>query len=669
MFIIIQKECQILASSFSYHLLSLFVLTCNRCRASTSTFGGPRQEPLLNSNMSEARRSSVPTIRLRASENSSLPNSPLQEHSPSIFVQAPSGSAPSARMHSNTSLHNSSGDLYRNLSTFQFGAPSSVLPVTAPLSYAPDSEPDRMEGISPLTAVDSADRTPRPSVSTPARGRGHSGVENEFNPNHSHPTQRAAELSSGAGRSPPRSRNTDNPGAFSSAVRPVPTGRVQTNRNSGDASSDVDTKVSKAFSSRGRGSADNDDRASTHTFGHSASVTETSAASISSRSSSLYGYHPEQDGSGAVFSSGEESEVVFDSDSDEDDDVHHSLRNDGLLSTHLSPDTFARRNLDVIEGEDEDELEYVDVSWEMESSANYGERRGSLPLAIPGASSSADRPMADLYAIGREREDSVATLRKMSRSVDDELRSFHGSGGSASAGVGQDPQSEPRTKGDWRSLAETHAQLMAKDKGKQKETNNDIVITSDSALDGYNASFILNDAALLTSRRASDAPSYVQRPPQSQALTTRHNNAVFPFSWNSDRRPSTATVGTSASAGDDTFDRYVRKWDKGYGLRKAGWSFVREKADGPGFGASSASSLRRRASDASGTPRGSISGSTMTTAIIADSSRSKARAKEAERLAKTFIPSGQEIWRNEVVGRFKVDRTTVHREYLYYILR
>jgi hypothetical protein len=434
-------------------------------------------------------------------------------------------------------------------------------------------------------------------------------------------------------------------------------------RRSGDGASDVDSKVAKAFASRARGSLDDDDpvsdKASMHTFGHSASAVETSGTSVSSRSSSLYGYHPEQDGSGAMFSSGEESEVVFDSDSDEDDDLNLSRRNMGSISTQ---GTFARRNLDVIEGEDEDELEYVDVGWEMESRDNYGERRGSLPMSIPGALSSAERPIADLYAIGREREDSVATVRKMSRSVDDELRSFHSSGASAAVGSGQDPQSEPRTKGDWRSLAEAHAQ-QTKDKGKQKEVIDDTIVTSDP-LEGYNTSFILNDAALLASRRVSDAPSYVQRPSPSQALATRQP-AMFPSFWNSDRRPSTATVGTSASGGDDTFDRHVRKWDKAYGLRKVGWSFIREKADGPGFGASSASSIRRRASDASGTPRGSISGSMITTAIIVDNARSKARAKEAERLAKTFIPTGQEIWRNEMVGRFKVDRTIVQREYSY----
>jgi len=82
-------------------------------------------------------------------------------------------------------------------------------------------------------------------------------------------------------------------------------------------------------------------------------------------------------------------------------------------------------------------------------------RRGSLPLAIPGRASTSGMRAFDPGETDfmREREGSVTTLRRPSRSLDDDLHSISAGIG----GLGVAPSSNPITRADWRAIEEHEA--------------------------------------------------------------------------------------------------------------------------------------------------------------------------------------------------------------------
>jgi hypothetical protein len=92
---------------------------------------------------------------------------------------------------------------------------------------------------------------------------------------------------------------------------------------------------------------------------------------------------------------------------------------------------------------------------------------------------------------------------------------------------------------------------------------------------------------------------------------------------------------------DDTFTANVRRFDPEYGDQTGDWTIKREKADGLGAPPPPPQSNSGAMSIRSGRG-GDLSG-------ISESERDKRRRA-------TMAPGGQEMWRNEFVGRFKVDR-------------
>lgn len=304
------------------------------------------------------------------------------------------------------------------------------------------------------------------------------------------------------------------------------------------------------------------DNVSQHTFGVPA-VRCSTASITSSRSSSRVSLR-----SDLQFSSDEEVEIAsYDGGS--------------------SPVTFAR-DLDNI---DENENSPV-----FHPRPLFTERRrGSLPMAIPGAISDA--------VSNRSREDSILTIRRPSRSLDDDLISSHS--GEDPAAVA--PRSEPLTRADFRSL---EAQVQQ----QQSEP--------DTWASGWDLSYVLSrkSEGSIRSVRSTAQLSFLA-PARNSTSTGEPSSSRLSNMWGSSgRRTSTGTLQTTNS-GEDTFARHIGMYDT-----QNPWAFLKEKAD-----AQPVPTVRRPNAQAG-------------------ASISMDKAKN------TMYPGTQEIWRSGHVGRYRVDR-------------
>ena len=256
------------------------------------------------------------------------------------------------------------------------------------------------------------------------------------------------------------------------------------------------------------------------------------------------------------------------------------------------------------------------------SEATIGGRRGSLPMAIPGSVGSSSGAMDDT---SRGREDSLITLRRPSRSLDDDLTSVVIAAGVQSSegrDLSVEPASEPLSRADFRNLHDHIEQR------QQQQPTPTPIAPSNDAYEAFDLNYIMGD---MGSRRASLAPSYIQQQrelPQRQSRGFRVGGWGAGLQWNGGRRPSTATTGTT----DDVFIRHAQRFDENYAFASLQWSFRREEADGRGPHVSSMS-------------------------IRSEQSREPvpATVKQADSNA-TMVPGTQELWRHEFIGRFKIDR-------------
>jgi len=255
-----------------------------------------------------------------------------------------------------------------------------------------------------------------------------------------------------------------------------------------------------------------------------------------------------------------------------------------------SPVTFAR-DLDNI---DEDAPTFTRPLFEI--------RRGSIPMAIPGSSSDA--------LSNRSREGSILTIRRPSRSLDDDLAS-HMSSHSGDDPATVIPRSEPLTRADFRSLEVQVTQ-------QQLEPSS---TASDIALEGFDLSYVL-------SRRSEGSIRSFMSP--GRTSTGEPSSFRLSNAWiNGGRRTSIGTMQTNGS-GEDSFLKHIGL----YGSRSDHWSFLKEKADGPSVISSS---------------RHGRSSSVVTSPTAVDKGK------------QTMQPNTQEIWRCSHVGRYKVDRLAFKR--------
>ncbi|TFK53645.1 hypothetical protein OE88DRAFT_1655858 [Heliocybe sulcata] len=227
-----------------------------------------------------------------------------------------------------------------------------------------------------------------------------------------------------------------------------------------------------------------------------------------------------------------------------------------------------------------------------EGSGLYEMRRGSLPMEIP---------MSNLHISGgssqsRDREGSVATMRRPSRSLGDQLMSSNMVASTSAAVVTS--SSQPQSKSDWDSLA---------------------VQMQDQPMEDMDAYHGLDMDYIMSGARRMSTQSYVAPINEEARDNASHGFAfsswAFPMPSGAARRPSVATVAS------DTFIKHVHRWND-----TTDWLFRKEKADGHG------TSVR--------------SGSTHATATARPRS-------EGMRIGT------QELWRCPYVGRFKVDRAAM----------
>lgn len=530
--------------------------------------------------------------------------------------------------------------------------------------------------------------------------------------------------------------------------------------------------------------------ASRHTFGTSSASASVTSLSSTSPSNSASGSRAESRASRNTGSTSQNSGSNL-TDDDSDDHHHPIPPRHNLHHQHAQhppgPPSSAGAGMEFSSDEDyESEYDYdYDAGMEIEiSSAMYegslltdsaaeweravygsangssgsvraygGERKGSLPMSIP---SGGDGVGVDdgFFPIGRDREDSLATLRRPSRSLDDDLKTF-GIGGASISGMsggagnaqGMDPSrpllpapvSVPESDGDWRSLQER-----SRAKGKAREGGNIYVnktalplpppplsapaltgstssgtsrtlvgsaITSSSntahstsAMEGFDLDWSSLQQGIVSLDQSQVAD--IIRVPDSrlpQAASGSGTAALpdarrpsaprwlnmFGVGGDNSRRLSEATV--SSAYGGDSFGRAVGKWGgDGYQAQRRDWSFRREKADrAGGLDAKNMAGSGRAGSSAGGglsSPRESIvsgrSGMTageyvdglervkMKMKVKLEKERERERDNERERDVKVVTTAwkgmeldSQELWKNDLVGRFKVDRRATKRVY------
>ncbi|KAJ7497752.1 hypothetical protein FB451DRAFT_1359930 [Mycena latifolia] len=235
-------------------------------------------------------------------------------------------------------------------------------------------------------------------------------------------------------------------------------------------------------------------------------------------------------------------------------------------------------------------------------NAHGGGRRPSLPMAIPGA------PTDEIAAAGRhrerEREGSLATLRRPSRSLDDQSILTLGPPTSTS-GTAPVPApatvSVPETDGDWRSLSARHLPPgptipTVPTFAARAPSPSSASPSGGGGIDGFG--FDLDWSAMragITGLDMSDVA--VHNSPSSAHPSSAHSSRAGRRPSQLSlmlRRPSTASGG-SVMYDPDTFSAAVRGWGgEEYERQRKYWTFRRDAADGRGAPPPSHSNKRER---------------------------------------------------------------------------
>lgn len=278
---------------------------------------------------------------------------------------------------------------------------------------------------------------------------------------------------------------------------------------------------------------------------------------------------------------------------------HHSdseqssfLDEEPLDQLSTSPITFAHTPPGV--GEDEEGRRN---SFVVPIGHDINLRRGSIPMAIP------ETPRQSIQE-GMITADEIQAMRKMSRSLDDEISILGLVGSSIAQQPGGSARSEPLSKADWSSFQQ---EIDARATPTQQAEGED----ESNAYTGLNLAYILGSGGSGGPRASWSSESFVQRRASIAQNTSGFSGFGLSFSREADRRPSVATA-------EDTFLWHLQRNDANYALRLEKWTFGKEKADASG-------------------PR--LSG--LTAGGVA---------------APTIGPGTYELWRCHVVGRFNVER-------------
>lgn len=254
-------------------------------------------------------------------------------------------------------------------------------------------------------------------------------------------------------------------------------------------------------------------------------------------------------------------------------------------------------------------------------ASGFGERRVSLPIAVPD----------------RDREGSILTLRRPSKSLDQD------SPLSPAPVDRNEPTSVPESDGDWKSLRARKS----KSKDSHPMTAPPVKVISPSP---SHQDFDPDWSAIGRGITSFDQPMFAETSESRRGSS----NSIFPWA----RRPSTATTA-SLFSNDDPFFRAVGSlWAPDYRDQRRAWTFRRERPDGPALSPTSTTSKKGRGSIGDTSKFGI---SSMTSA----SQRDREKEKDSWRSPANWkgMPVGsQEVWINELVGRFKVDRRAIVKQ-------
>jgi len=538
-------------------------------------------------------------------------------------------------------------DMYmqNDLNTFSFGAASSSSSSSSLLPVDPLSRPRDDPDSNDLVLI--PDTTPRPSVVGTQHPRSHqsqqsSGVEANKLP--SYPPR----IKSGkAAGKKPHERDSD----------------TASTHTFGNFSS------SASLSSCSRPS-DTDSRAASRTSGRSSSTHQTSnndlssdeeldgrhplPAELSSPDLTLGYKHPDQESS--VYTSEEEFDVYND---DYDHDPEMGIEIDSVAHP----------------GSDRGTIDYHSSSREA-VPFDYAERRGSQALPITSSSnrSSSDRS----YLENRPRENSIATLRRPSRSLD-ELYSFHFAAASSSSVSRTEyplppaPTSVPQSEGDWRDLRKKSIQ---KDKDLSSisphmmTNSNNVGATSTSnqvapELDGFDSSWMKQYGVNgVVGFDLSEMQDIVV-----ENGTERRSSNNFPFRKGSTNSALRRQSTVSSNNVDIMYRHATGQWaSQKYRDQRRMWTFMKEqdRLSDEFYVRQSNHMERERPSISSFFASRPTSSATPEPSMISsgipffDSSRDKDKAAGKEKASKEIwrgMPlDSEEFWNNQATGRFRVHR-------------
>ncbi|KAF8629895.1 hypothetical protein AX15_003251 [Amanita polypyramis BW_CC] len=306
-----------------------------------------------------------------------------------------------------------------------------------------------------------------------------------------------------------------------------------------------------------------------------------------------------------------------------------------------------------------DEISYTEMDYSQG-------RRGSLPMAIPG--SSATPATTTHYTFGRDRDQDFISLRRPSRSLDDDLnvtdamRSL-----SIISRTADDPSpvSVPGCEGDWRNLT-----ARARQRGSIViEINEEPEFPPSLGSRSYQAQPSTSDvnsvgefdlawdnlAQGIVSFDQSEIADIVRLPGGTNMAHTAAGSRWFPRFGNRNnlsaehaRRPSIATI---TSVGSDTFGRAIFRWGgEEYQAQRQDWTFKRERA-----------SIVQQVPNVSGSGNAGSRGlAGFLGSKTPEEERKKAQKEREKARVLTFwkgMPiDSHEIWRMSVIGKFKVER-------------
>ncbi|KAG5342671.1 hypothetical protein C0989_010639 [Termitomyces sp. Mn162] len=309
-------------------------------------------------------------------------------------------------------------------------------------------------------------------------------------------------------------------------------------------------------------------------------------------------------------------------------------------------------------------------SGSIRSGLSYTERRGSIPIAIPGTS-----PVDDpsIFVTGRNREDSLATLRRPSRSLDDDFVKLGINRPSPTSQLTMghqlqpSPVSVPGTDGDWRLLEERNkSRDMSRNVERDLKTStlpsgSKNLVHHASELTSIGVASTMDDFDLdwtqmqrgitgLDPGAMGDIVGNSSLTPGSNHRRLSTTGAKWLPSWTREaRRPSAATV---SSYGSDSFGKAIRDWDgPSYQAQRRDWSFKKEK----GIVFQPPTTVMSRTAGG-----GSLSaGGTIATEKGTPGDEEQAADKEkgsASAVWKGMRLNTYEFWSNDRLGRYKVER-------------